>query len=156
MAEEVFLKYLRKVYARNKGVAVTIRREKGGTADGVVTSAIKFLGDFDQKVVVLDNDKPKQEIENARKKAQESGIILIENKPCLEATLLSALNDSQDFSNQKSAWCKKEFENKFISKKKRSDLVEYEKIFSKKLLDNQSRSIVQLEKIILLMKRLNE
>ena len=66
-AEEVFLKHLRKVYARNSGVAVTIRNGQGGTADGIVEKASCYFGAFGKRIVLLDNDKPKAEMERARR-----------------------------------------------------------------------------------------
>lgn len=46
--EEIVLKYLRGLYSRNKDIAVTIRRGKGGTAYGLVIQANKTQGAFDR------------------------------------------------------------------------------------------------------------
>ncbi|MBI5134394.1 MAG: hypothetical protein HZA81_03360 [Candidatus Taylorbacteria bacterium] len=151
MCEEVFLKYLKSIYSRDTGVAVTIRKGKGGAPENVVMDADKIPGAFDRKVVVLDNDKGEEEIRRARKQAKERGIELIEITPCLEAVLLSILNDGKSYSDKTSAWCKSEFESKYIDHKRRNDPTEYEKVFPKTLVDSQKKKIVDLEKLIALM-----
>ncbi|MFH1533308.1 MAG: RloB domain-containing protein [Nitrospirota bacterium] len=146
-SEEIFLKYLRKVYTRDSGVAVTIKRGKGGTPEGVVRSAINYSGDFDRKIVIIDNDKSKTEMENAREKARAHSIELIENTPCLEALLLSILQDI-DFKSRSSAWCKREFEKKYIAKKQRTETHRYEKLFPKNNLEKQRKRIIILDQLI--------
>lgn len=146
-SEEIFLKYLRKVYTRDSGVAITIKKGKGGTPEGVVKSAINYAGDFDRKIVVIDNDKSKTEMVKARGKAKEHNIELIENTPCLEALLLNILKDI-DFGSKSSAWCKREFENKYIAKKQRTETHRYEKLFPKKHLEKQRKKITVLDQII--------
>ena len=56
----IFLKHLKKLYSFNAGVAITVKKGKGGDAKNIVIDAIKIPGAFDRKVVVLDNDKPKK------------------------------------------------------------------------------------------------
>lgn len=50
MAEKVFLEYLRMLYSRNSGTAVTIRKGKGGSARDIVNNACNFPGAFDHGV----------------------------------------------------------------------------------------------------------
>ncbi len=151
MSEEMFLKHLRGLYAKNSGIAVTIRKGNGGSAENIVKNAARYLGDFDKRVVVLDDDKSQAEMEKADQEAMERNVVLIKNAPCIESTLLSILNNGQSFEDQKSGWCKKEFESKHIPKKKRKDKIEYEKLFSKTLLDKCRKKIPSLEEIIALM-----
>ncbi|MEK7118197.1 MAG: hypothetical protein AAB869_01160, partial [Patescibacteria group bacterium] len=80
--EEVFLKHLRALYSRDSGVAVTVRYGRGGTAVDVILNAVREPGDFDRKIVVLDNDKGSEEMNTARAEAKQRGIELIENTPC--------------------------------------------------------------------------
>ncbi len=150
-AEEVFLKHLRKVYARNSGVAVTIRNGQGGTADGIVEKASCYFGAFGKRIVLLDNDKPKAEMERARKIGKDYGVLLIENNPCLERLLLEILSYGKKLGNKKSQDLKKEFERKHICKKKRCDIEEYEKIFPKKVLDAKRKNVAELDRIIKIM-----
>ncbi len=151
MCEEMFLRHIKSLYSYDTNIAVTIRKGKGGTAVDVIIDADKVPGDFEKKVVVLDNDKTSEEMQKARKEAKNRGMILIENTPCVEALLLSVLESGIEFSAKTSVWCKKEFESKYIDKKKRGDKEEYDKYFSKKVLDFRRLNIKELNAIILLM-----
>lgn len=151
LSEEMFLKHLRNLYAYNSNVAVTIRKGKGGTAYGIVVDADNTPGAFEKKVVVLDNDKGEAEIEHARREAKQRGIDLLENSPCLEAVLLSILNSGKSYAGRGSAWCKSEFESKYLDKKKRTEPNEYLKLFPKELLDKQRATVHELNRMIVLM-----
>lgn len=151
LGEETFLKYLRSLYARGSGVSIIIRNGKGGNAVNIVIDASNAPGGFDKRIVVMDNDKENTEMKQARWEAKNRGIELVENTPCLEATLLAILNDGENYSDQKSSWCKKEFEHKYLDKKKRTELNEYEKYFSKDLLDEQKTKLKELNKLISIM-----
>lgn len=150
-AEEVFLKYLRGLYAKDSGIAITIKRGKGGTADGIVLSAIRHIGAYDQKCVVLDGDKPQTEMERARKLATAHNISLIENIPCLEGLLLAILEPNENFSGKTSAWCKSRFEEKFIEKKQRTELHRYEKLFPKSVLNTARKRVSSLHELVLVL-----
>lgn len=149
--EEIFLKLLRSLYSQNKNIAITIKKGKGGTADALVVQANKTLGAFDRRVVVLDNDKGKSEMQKARQEAENRKIELFEHTPCLEAVLLSILRKGQDFKNKSSSWCKQEFESKYIDRKKRGEVDEYVKLFPTNLLNKQSSKITELKKLVSLM-----
>jgi len=151
LGEEIFLKYLKGLYARDSGVAITIRNGKGGNAVNIIIDASNMPGDFDKRVVVLDNDKGGTEMQQARQEATNRGVELIENTPCLEAVLLAVLNDGKNYSDKQSAWCKQKFQSDYLDKKKRTELSEYDKVFPKTLLDKQRAKIHELEKIIFTM-----
>lgn len=150
-SEEVFLKHLRRTYARNSGVAVTIRNGQGGSADGIVQRASCYPGGFDRRVAVLDNDKSKSEMAKARELAKAGDIGMVENCPCLEALLLRILNDGKILDGEKSGYYKKEFEKKHICENKRCDIDEYAKIFPKNILDGNRKKAKELDEIIGLM-----
>lgn len=147
-SEEIFLKYLRSIYSFNKNVAITIKRGKGGTPYNVVLDANKLPGAFDKKIVIIDNDKSKTEIQKARSIAKEKNIELIENTPCLEALFIAILDKKY---NQNSNWFKHKFESKYLDKKKRDELNEYLKLFPQKLLDKKKNEIPELKKLISIM-----
>lgn len=150
-AEEVFLKYLRGLYAQDSGIAITIKKGKGGTADGIVLSAVKHIGAYDEKCVLLDGDKPKTEMERARKLTTDHGIKLIENTPCLEGLLLAILEPEENLSGKTSAWCKSRFEKKFIEKKQRTELHRYEKLFPKLVLNAARKRVSSFHEIVLVL-----
>ena len=147
--EEIFLKYLKGIYSYKSNVAISVKKGKGGDAQNIVIDADKIPGAYDRKVVILDNDKAKAEMAKARQEAKNRNIELIENTPCLEHLLISILD--KKMNGKSSAWCKSEFESKYIDKKKRGELSEYTKLFPKKLLEAQRLKIPELNKLILIM-----
>lgn len=148
-SDGMFLKHLRKLYSFNSGVAITVKKGKGGDAESIITEAIRTPGAFDRKVVVLDNDKSNTEMNGAREIAKNKGIELIENSPCLEGLLLLIFSEKIDGKN--SEWCKNKFESTYIDKNKRGEPSEYDKFFTKKLLDSKRSKILELNKLILIM-----
>ena len=148
LGEEMFLKHLKGLYSQDCNVAITIRKGKGGDAKNIVIDASKISGAFDRKVVILDNDKPLAEMQSARQEAKNKRIELIENTPCLEFLLLSILGQHP---KNNSADCKSGFESKYINKQKRCELGEYQKLFSKSVLENKRKILVILDKIIIIM-----
>lgn len=150
-AEEAFLKYLKSHYARDTGVAITIRNGKGGDPESIVRNAVREPGAFDRCVVVLDNDKPEQEMRAARQIADSSNIVLVEQAPCLESILLSILNNGTSYERRPSAWCKNEFESRYIEKKRRRDVRAYQDVFPKELLDTRRTQVDTLNVLITFM-----
>ena len=148
-SDQMFLKHLKKLYSFNTGIAITVKKGKGGDAKSIIIGAIRTVGAFDRKVVVLDNDKPKNEMDRARKTAKSNGIELLENTPCLEYLLISAINKKPGEKN--SIWCKNEFESKYLNKNKRDRPSEYDKLFPKQLLDSKRSGIIELDKLISIM-----
>lgn len=139
--EKKFVEHLRGIYAKDSGVKVSIRRGKGGSPKDIIIQAAKEFGEFDKRVVVVDTDRGAQEVSDAREEAQGKNIELIENSPCLEALLLSILDNGKSFSSKTSKWCKKEFQSKYGSSN-------WGNIFTKKLLDERRKNIEKLNKLI--------
>ncbi|HUV46849.1 MAG TPA: hypothetical protein VMW29_01825 [Candidatus Bathyarchaeia archaeon] len=150
--EETFLKHLRGIYSKNKNIAITIRKGKGGSVSNLVMDAYKSYGVFNKKAVVLDNDRGVREMRKAREEAKKKCIELYEHTPCLESVFLSIMTDGKSFKNKPSNWCKQEFKSKHLARKKRNDLKEYTKLMPKKLLDKQITKIPELKKLISLMR----
>lgn len=146
--EAVFLKYLRGLYARDTGFEVKILGGNGGSARDIVLDAGKVFGGYDRRVVVLDNDKPESEMGDARQVATVRGIELIEHTPCLESVLLAILDDRGKSGDNVSDQHKSEFQSKYLEKKKRGELKEYEKLFPKSLLDVRRKKIKALDNLI--------
>jgi hypothetical protein len=150
----IFLKYLRSLYSRNSSLACKITRGRGGSADSIVIQANRIQGAFNKKVVVLDNDKSRTEMAKARQEAIKNHIEFIEHSPCIEAVFLLILGYRVDVKQKTSAWCKKEFESKYIGSKKRSEEFEYQKIFPKELLDHKRSKIKELSRLICLFENI--
>lgn len=149
--EEMFLKYLRGLYARQSGFYIKIKNGRGGDAVSIIINASNEPGGFDSRIVVLDNDKGNEEMQKARQEAKKRNIKLLENTPCLEAVLLAILNNGGDYSNKQSNWCKSKFESEYLGKKDRTELNKYENIFPKLLLDKQKNKVPELKKFISIM-----
>ncbi|MFH1712924.1 MAG: hypothetical protein ABH896_01935 [Candidatus Jacksonbacteria bacterium] len=102
-------------------------------------------------MVVFDNDKPKNEMFEARKAAKSNGIELLENTPCLEYLLISIIDKKPNGKN--SSWCKSKFESKYLDKNKRGEPNKYDRLFPKYLLDSKRSTILELDKLILIMEQ---
>jgi hypothetical protein len=152
-AEEIFLKHIRKLYGYGTGIVITVRRGKGGAPSEVVRNILRCPGDYDKKIVMVDNDKSVGEMEEAREIAKERGVHLIENTPCLEAFLLNIL-EGGNLKNRLSSDCKRKFESKYINKEQRMESRRYEKIFTKRLLDIKRKKVENLDRLISLMEGL--
>lgn len=85
-------------------------------------------------------------MKKARQEAKRKDLELFENKPCLESLFLKILGNKT--STKDSNWCKREFETKYIDKKKRRDVNDYQKLFSKDLLDDRRKQIPELERLL--------
>lgn len=145
--EEIFLKHLRSLFSYNSGKSITIKNGKGGTATSIVQNAIKHSAGYNTRVVILDNDKGKREMEKARSLAEKGGIDLIENTPCLEATLLHIL-EGKPFKSKKSSSCKKYFEKNYLSKQQRGELFRYNEVFPKVLLELKRKECETLDQVL--------
>lgn len=151
--EEQFLRHLKSLYSRNTDYAFKIVRGYGGSASGIVTQTLRIPGDYYRRVVVLDNDKPDQEMTMARELASQHSIYLFENTPCLEATLLTILDSRNIYKTKSSPWCKKHFQQHYLSKGSHSQLDQLNRLFPlEKLNENMSR-VPELAKLIALFRR---
>ncbi len=143
--DKVFLEYIKSIFARDTGIAVTIKENHGGSANDVLYNVLR-QSKTDEMYCVYDIDTgvdPK-----IKKKVSMSGIICLENKPCLEAMLLQIL-ENKDYSRQlKCGNCKRLFESKYLNDKKRKDKRNYKKLFSKKILQQKAKEIENLKVII--------
>ncbi len=150
--EEVFVKYLKNLYARNSGVSVKTKNNHGGGANEVLRGALKYSanGGYDRKFCIVDTDTGIDA--SLEKKVHSAGIILIKNTPCFESLLLRILG-RDDFAGKSNDKCKKEFQSKYVGKGKRANWRNYEKFFPKKLLEQKQKEILNLKIIISAMKK---
>lgn len=149
--EEIFIKYLCALYARNSGVKITVQNGRGGSADYVVLDATKERATYDKRVVIIDNDKGIEEMSLARELAKKHNIGLLEHTPCLEAILLSVLYEKMLPQKKGSQWCKSKFETDYIAVNKRNEKSAYERVFPKSLLDTARTRVKELDLLISLV-----
>lgn len=147
-SEKIFLEHIRGIYARGNDVKVTIKSGSGGSPEAIVSEALREIGSFDRRAIVMDNDGKIKEMEKAREKAKKGNVKIIENTPCLEGVLLSILETEKSYPNKSSSKCKKEFESRYISKQRRKDKEEYKKHFPKEILDERRKHVKELDILI--------
>lgn len=146
--EQVFLKYLKIQYNRGSGVRVSIKNGRGGSPDYLADQAIKDYSDYDKTFIIYDTDKCLST--NKHNKILELDIGIIKNKKCLESVLLS-IKKNEDFSRRSSAWCKKEFQDNYIPRRERGDIMKYKKVFPRPLLEKMREKNKNLKQLILII-----
>jgi len=144
--ERAFLKYLRDVYCnRYSGISIKVKNGGGGSPEDVLDKTIKnkYSGDYQNTFILLDTDKKWSN--EFKQKAKKNEIKLIGSVPCMEGLFLLIL------INKSSGQCKKEFEKRYLDKKKKLIPENYKKIFPKKLLEKRRKKIPILDEIISIM-----
>lgn len=150
-SEKAFIKHLKGLYCHNSGVGVRIRKGRGGNPKTIVITTKRMAGTYNRRIAVVDNDKGRQQMEDAERKAKDLCVEIVWHKPCLDAVLLEIRNSGVSYAEKDSRQCKKEFERKYISKKHRSDLHRYERVFPKELLDERRSEVAALDRLIRLL-----
>jgi hypothetical protein len=147
--DSAFIKYLHILFHRkNKDPKIKTVSGWGGTADGIVKEASLFFGDYSCRVAIIDNDKPKKEIDRADEEAQKRNIKLIKNTPCLECLLLKILDKEDEISLTSSRICKRNFENLYFQNKSRTSMNDYGAVFPKKVLNLKYKEIPELKILV--------
>ena len=144
--EVFFLRHIRKLYSSENDVAVKIINANGGSVPNMVNYASRLLGEYSRRILVCDSDKPVKEMTKAREIAINQEIVLVANSPCVESLFLSILGKNCD--NLTSNQCKRKFESEILMNRRSDSVVEYEKIFTKTLLNTKRHQIENLDKII--------
>ncbi len=150
--DQVFLSHLVTLYAAGKNSTrpkLTVRKGRGGSADGIVQDARKVPGNFNRRLVKLDQDKSQGEIDEAIRIAEHYHIQLVFSKPCLEGMLLSILEPNNSYADKSSSYCKSRFEGKYIQAAKRGLAAPYMKLFTRDLLDQARSRVIELDELIL-------
>jgi len=147
--DTIFLRHLVASYCRRgQSAKITVRKGRGSAADSVVDDARRVPGDYNRRLVKLDNDKPKKEIAAAFRLAKEHNISLAFSTPCLEGLLLSILDSAGDYRNRESEWCKRKLERENIVASKRGSRAHLQKIFTKRKMNAARKRIPELDKLI--------
>lgn len=153
LEDSAFTKYLYILYHRkNSDPEIKIQGGRGGTADRIVQEAVGMYGEYTHKVVILDNDKGIKEINKARKIASENNIVLFENTPCFESTLLVILGEDNRKILTSTLKSKKLFEKKYFKGLNRTDPRDYKEIFPKSLINKRRNNIYILKKLYFLIR----
>lgn len=146
-----FFEHLRRCYINRNILKVDIRSANGGDVETVINQAVRLKNarDYTQVFCALDTDRDewlnKASQSNLRKKAEQSGVELIELEPlCLEGFLLTILGIKTGGTARS---CKsKLYKYHGIPDKDISKLLSKE--FNKKLLDKRRVQLKLLDRII--------
>lgn len=144
--EVAFVKYLKQLYCRKrKGVKVTLRNAHGKGPGNVVDTAIgqSRPAAYDRVAALLDTDIPWGRDEA---RAQNHGILLLGNTPCIEGTFLRLLGEAPA---EDSSACKGR-----LRKVLKADLLDagsYESWCSRKVLEAGSDELPDLQRLISLL-----
>jgi len=145
--EKAFLDHLKRLYVtRGCGVAVTVRNAHGKGPENVIDAAMRHAknGDFDIVAVLMDTDLPWTD--TIRELARVHPICMVGATPCADGLLLQILGERVP---EQSKHCK----DAFHARLGRTPFVReaYEQDFSEPLLNQKSKTIPALGKLLALM-----
>lgn len=150
--EQVFLKYLVRVYAGNQmRTKFTVRSGGGGSLDSVAEKMVKNKAGFDRLLMLGDKDRTEgdpDELVKARNICRSLDARLELASPCLDGLLLSILEPKLKLSGLDSKKCKARFENEYMSAKQRMKPDAYVGIFSREVLEEARTRLKNLDRII--------
>lgn len=107
----------------------------GGSARDVIDSAVREIGNFNKRLIILDrDDKSEKEIQEITNYVLKKGINVHFVTPCLEAVILHILAPSAKWKKLSTQDCKHEVEVNHIARKKRTDEHAYKKLTYAKIL----------------------
>ena len=142
-----FLELLKTYYVDSTACRAKVRAGKGGGCPRVVSDAQKYVGSYNTRIVLVDNDRGEKEMEEARCEAS-SKTTLVPISPCFEALMLSILEPTVDHTVKNSNECKKLFHSKYISENKRDKISYYRKLFPLKVVEAARHKNTLLNQII--------
>lgn len=143
-----FLKLLDEYYTDKNSLSVTIKAATGGSQDTIVRRCVNYEGGYDERFVVMDNDRDREEMTKADDLAQEHNIRILRNTPCIDRVLIAILEPQKQMRDWTSRQCKKYLEENLIPHSKRGFIVEYRRKFPKDLLDSARRNCSDLDNMI--------
>jgi len=143
-SEAAFLKHMQSIYdSRENGQRITIHASNGKSPENIVNTAIRFRGEFNKKVVLLDSDIALTS--NVNQKINSNRIEIILSEPlCLEGMLLSMLKEAIPTNSPQ---CKKNLHPKLGGSSTKPG--SYSALFTRKTLDAcEIESISKLKKLL--------
>ncbi|MFC1546407.1 RloB domain-containing protein, partial [bacterium] len=147
--EKAFLRYLKELYiTRDMDVSLKVECASGGSPRNVVEKTIRLCGSrgYDKCFVLIDADVSfngdKKLVSRMNKKPK---IKILKASPCIEGLFLLILNHKESLTSEK---CKSLFESKYLASDKKTDWRSYERIFTKQMLDDNRKTINELNVIL--------
>ncbi len=147
--EKIFLRHLKALYCRSNLVSVQTGSAGGGDLDVVLVKSINARRGEKRDIEFILLDTIPAWSEASISKAQEEGIRLIGNAPCLEALFLTILGTTGACEGIGAGRCKSSFEEHCPGGNFNEDNCAL--IFTKAVLNEARKSIPQLNYMIRLM-----
>lgn len=145
--DTAFMKLLKIIYSVDN-ISVEVRKGHGGDQKSIVREAVVRAGDFDERIAIMDGDRPEDEMEEADRYATENGIKIIRLKPCCEKMLIQILEPNKKTAGWSSQKLKDYFCEKNIPEEKRADMNAYRAKFPKSVLDEARDRVPELDALI--------
>jgi hypothetical protein len=148
-----FVRHMVSLYQPRGSGTTNIRTKQGhgGAVHKLVENALAVPGDYDRILVKLDSDRGEgnpAELQKAELLAARNAIILNFSYPCLDALLLAILDPNRDYTNWRSATCKKKFEKEYIAPERRTSSLSYGGHFTREVLEEARTRIAELDTLI--------
>lgn len=145
--DTAFLEILKDYYLNNS-LRVEIRKGHGKDQSAIVQEAINRIGDYDRRIVVMDQDKSQAEMAKADDLASKNHIAVIRNYPCIEGVLIKILEPNKSINGMSPHELKAYFEKNYIPRTKRTNKDIYKSKFPKALLDEARKRVPELNNLI--------
>lgn len=146
--DRTFLELLNKYYTDTNTLSVKIKSDTGGSQVAIVQHCINYDGGYDERFVVMDNDRDCDEMSKADDLARDHNIHILRNTPCIDKVLISILKPRKQTRDWSSRQCKRYLEENLIPHSKRAQIREYERKFPKDLLDSARKQYSDLDNMI--------
>lgn len=151
--DQIFIRHLMQVYrAPDSLYYFDIKHGDGGSPKSLVEKALKMPGQYQERIVVFDNDRGINDLDAAEKAAKGKQVSLSYFDPSLEFVLLRIIEPHKDHSGKSTDDLKKYFHDNHINNRNRGNIDSY-KIFSKELLDSSRKVISDLHEKICYLER---
>lgn len=145
--DTAFMKLLKTLYSVDD-ISVEIKKGHGGDQKSIVREAVVRVGAFDERIAIMDGDRPENEMREADDYASENGVKIIRIRPCCEKMLIQILEPNKRTAGWSSQRLKDYFCENYISEEKRADMTAYKAKFPKNLLDEARERIPELDTLI--------
>lgn len=150
--EKAFLQYLKDMYiTRDMDIAVKIECGSGGSPKSVVEKAVRLKGSraYDKCFVLVDSDLPFEPDGELKKRMNKKPRIeMLKATPCIEGLLLTILDLGFSQQATTSIESKRIFESNHLPEEKKTDKCSYERIFSKQVIEERRKAVVELDAIL--------
>ena len=145
--DQLFVRHLQQLYKpKNSPYSFDIQKGDGGSPKSLVKKAANRPGAYVKLLVVCDNDRGEDELNEALSIASGTNAELIAFKPCLEAAILDILEPGYTSPRRTTEACKRRLHQQHMAEAKRSNLANYT-IIKRSLINRARADNQQLDQI---------